>query len=803
MGRTQDFSFPGTPYDVQKQLMSAMYNTIEDGSIGLFESPTGTGKTLSIICSALSWLEHNRVFVNAPQLQNDDEPDWVNDQAKGRDDSALREGLDRRKQAFANRIRNSQKQPESLPKRIRRAKNDDLFSDSDSDDENLMSKRQRTSNTRIIFATRTHSQLTQFVEELRKTKFGSDGTKFDCFSDELPISTILFGSRKHSCINETVRSLNSASAISERCRELTENCEQPVVAKRKRSSNHCPYKDQKAEAILRDKGMTNIHTIEELAAVGKEIGACPYFATRQALDSNEVDVIAVPYSAVLHEQTRRSLGITVDENTVVIFDEAHNIVNTMCELYSNVLTRPSLVHAVQALKLYMDRYRLRFSSSNLFKLRQLIHLAEGLLSMLCSREEKGGKGRVVHPSAILLEARVDNINLYDLAQFVDESRLSKKLRGFVDGGHMDNKPAKMTSKNTELVEKSDRIQKVAKQSLVAFENFLRSLSDCSKYARVAIYPYAVQSDFSETEDEFLPWDMVARLKYFLVDPAAVFSASMKNARALLLVGGTLSPRYAIKNALLKYMKRGDVVEFECDHVVPASNVITRICGKGPSGAPLEFTYATRQNTFVLDELAQAVQSCVQLVDGGVVIFFSSYELMRCTIARWKATGSFHKINTIKPIVLEQRGSNDAFVRFQEHVRRDKTKGALLAAVMGGKLSEGINFSDDLGRMVLVVGMPFANVNQPETKEVIAQLQSAKERSEYLESECLTMVNQSIGRAVRHKNDFASIILMDQRFSRSTAVQKLPRFVRRDLETASTFSCLEDDIRKFFVNHRYT
>lgn len=783
--------------------MSAIYKTIDDGSIGLFESPTGTGKTLSIICSALSWLEHNRLSVNAPQVQNDDEPDWVNDQAKGRDDSVLREGLDRRKQAFAHRIRNSLKQPESLPKRSRKLKTDDPFSDSDDDNDNWMLKSRGTSNTRIIFATRTHSQLTQFVEELRKTRFGGDATKFDDFSGELPISTILFGSRKHSCINETVRALNSAAAISERCREITENSEQPVVAKRKRSRNHCPYKDQKAEAILRDKGMTKIHTIEELATTGKEIGACPYFATRQALDTNEVDVIAVPYSAVLHEQTRRSLGITVDANTVVIFDEAHNIANTMCELYSTVLTRPSLVHTIQALKLYMDRYRLRFSPSTLFKIRQLIQLGEGLLSMLRNRKEKSGNGRVVHPSAILLEARVDNINLYALVQFMDESRLSKKLRGFVDGGHTDKEYAKLTSKNTELVEKPDKTQKAAKQSLVAFENFLRSLSDCSKYARVAIYPYAVQSDFSQTEDDSLPWEMVARLKYFLVDPAAVFSAGMKTAKALLLVGGTLSPRYAIKNALLKHMKRGDVIEFECDHVVPASNVITRICGKGPSGAPLEFTYAARQNTSVLDELAQAVQSCVRLVAGGVVIFFSSYELMRCTVARWKATGSYHRISMIKPIILEQRGSNDAFAKFQGYVRRDKTKGALLAAVMGGKLSEGINFSDDLGRMVLVVGMPFANVNQPETKEVVAQLRSAKERSEYLESECLTMVNQSIGRAVRHKNDFASIVLMDQRFSRNTTVQKLPNFVRRDLKTATTFSMLEDDIRKFFVNQRCT
>ncbi|GMG00284.1 unnamed protein product [[Candida] boidinii] len=94
------FYHPYEPYDVQLNLMKSIYDTIDNGyKLGLFESPTGTGKTLSIICSTMTWLRIQRQKENATKLldkktengiddglnddnhdnddDDDDEPDWV------------------------------------------------------------------------------------------------------------------------------------------------------------------------------------------------------------------------------------------------------------------------------------------------------------------------------------------------------------------------------------------------------------------------------------------------------------------------------------------------------------------------------------------------------------------------------------------------------------------------------------------------------------------------------------------------------------------------------------------------------
>ena len=55
-----DVYFPFPPYECQVDFMGKVIEALKNEENALLESPTGTGKTLSLLCSALAWLRAER-----------------------------------------------------------------------------------------------------------------------------------------------------------------------------------------------------------------------------------------------------------------------------------------------------------------------------------------------------------------------------------------------------------------------------------------------------------------------------------------------------------------------------------------------------------------------------------------------------------------------------------------------------------------------------------------------------------------------------------------------------------------------
>ncbi|KAH8937953.1 hypothetical protein BDL97_16G056800 [Sphagnum fallax] len=158
--------FPYNAYDCQLVYMERVISALQKGSNALLESPTGTGKTLCLLCATLAWRES---LAPPPSLQS------------------------------------GSQQPTQLSARAGSSRTDFNKPDSDPMDESL----QRLPT--IVYASRTHSQLQQVIRELKATIYRP--------------KMVVLGSREQMCIHSDVQSMRGR-VQNHACRSLTKgrNC---------------------------------------------------------------------------------------------------------------------------------------------------------------------------------------------------------------------------------------------------------------------------------------------------------------------------------------------------------------------------------------------------------------------------------------------------------------------------------------------------------------------------------------------------------------------------------------------------
>ena len=998
-------AFPHEPYGIQLELMRSLYATLRRGGIGVFESPTGTGKTLSVLCSALQWLEDERKANARGDTNNnsndadacDDEPDWLRDFAsnkRGRDASdretrrrARREEARRRaaeadRVFFASRGVNASErgafggggrlQKSSTKSKaaaeaaavaayaaavsrgasrddaieeaefladdwsdetglanskasLKYLRGDDTSSDEDADAKKKNVKRFRrrglgplgSSKTgvvdsedseddapsqQIIFCSRTHSQLTQVVGELRSTAFGKPAGANE--EDRL-VSAVAVAGRRQLCVNRDALETAGASAsrLNERCLELAEEGRKAGGGKKAKDAKGtdegadkkqkgvaekgCPFLRKRRAAVseLAEEALATPMDIEDLAAAGVKRKACPYYAAREA--HKRADLIFAPYASLLHAETRESLGIRLS-NAVVVFDEAHNLAEAVHGAYGASITGKQIDAVFGMVNAYVERFYSRLSPSNLRHLKTLKALCAAFGKALeddgrDTSNDKTTPTVVKTLNDFLFDAGADAVNVFALTKYLKESKIAHKIAGYGerartntsaadDGASLKNASAReenaskwdwsdddadvdlgvaaVVRRDTNATRQHKAHQKTPRVGSVhALAAFVSALAAADADGRVLVEKKEKNALDLNLDSARSPG---GRLKFVLLDAAARFRAVVDQARAVVLVGGTLSPidelaaqlfpdcapvrggsadadtsgypvaktsaepspseatndRNALRAELTRpTFDRKPLFSLSLGHVVPSDALLPLAVGTGPSGLTLDFSFGKRDDEKMIDELGRIVCNACAVTPGGAVVFFPSFAYADKVYTRWTHTGLLQRIARLKTVFREPRNAadvetalrsfSDAVARFSVgsdvvsssvsnatatavHNKPSQT-GALMLCVCGGKLSEGINFKDALGRLVVMVGLPYANPEEPELKARVAYLderegsffsdekknkneRGAKTRGRrYYEALCMRSVNQSVGRAIRHVGDYAAILLCDRRY----------------------------------------
>ncbi|PIK50392.1 hypothetical protein BSL78_12716 [Apostichopus japonicus] len=791
-----EFPFPFPPYPIQEDFMQNLYSTLQDGKVGIFESPTGTGKSLSLICGALTWLrdfeEQQRKELDSLIQENSDinsssadvnqktqsevksQPEWLfefdSKKSKIEEEERLkakRELLKRRetklrelkskakskKRKLVSRENFSKPSPDSRedaeveinPPGDGKVEDDDEIlvadytsdqetEDGGSDEEEDKVNTDEDELTKVYYCSRTHSQLSQFVHEVRKSPFGGE------------VRLTNLGSRQTLCINPTVRKLKSLTLINDRCLDMQRNKTVPKkskedsgTAKRRRaSSTSCPYYNQARLEEFKDKLAMEPLDIEQLVDSGKEIKACPYYGTRHSVPFSQI--VVLPYNILLHKSTREACGIKLDGN-IVIIDEAHNLLETISSVHSVEVSGRQVNKAFSQLGQYMHRYKSRLKAKNLMYIKQILQVLTAFIGALGSKPastpatnqeaKPGSSTTLLTINDFLFEAKLDNINFFKLQRYCQRSKISHKLNGFVE--------KKMDSEVKLVGDIKESSQ------AMGMSNFLKQIKE-----------QQLQKGLKNEKN--------------IKDEAGGSSCeSMEASSPLMHIQSFLQ-------ALTNADRDGRVVIYKKGHVIPPDHLLPICLSHGPSGRQMEFTFQSRNKPETLDELGRILVNLSTIIPAGLVCFFPSYEYADNVFSYWGKTGVLSRLEKKKAIFQEPKkatqveqvlGSFASVIKynFKDHVTKffhlsllkpiskplGTQNGAILFCVVGGKMSEGINFSDDMGRCVIMVGLPYANIQSPELKEKMDYLnatmpliQGRTAGQVHYENMCMKAVNQSIG-----------------------------------------------------------
>jgi regulator of telomere elongation helicase 1 len=262
--RGLNVEFPFEPYPCQVDYIDKVLEALTTGNNALLESPTGTGKTICLLCATLAWQAHE-------------------------------------KKMKPNKVSIGYNLP-SQPNVTFSGPNSKI----------------------IIYASRTHSQLSQVVSELRRSGY-------------TPRMTIM-ASREQLCINDRISNTLRGGALNHACNKLS-------------AQRSCMFKNNLENYSGGAEGSGSgspILDIESLVNLGRQDAICPYFYSRD--NATKAELVLLPYNYLIDSSIRTTLRGVDWQDACIIIDEAHNLEQIASDASSFALSTADLAACITELQ---------------------------------------------------------------------------------------------------------------------------------------------------------------------------------------------------------------------------------------------------------------------------------------------------------------------------------------------------------------------------------------------------------------------------------------------------------------------
>jgi len=279
---------------------------------------------------------------------------------------------------------------------------------------------------------------------------------------------------------------------------------------------------------------------------------------------------------------------------------------------------------------------------------------------------------------------------------------------------------------------------------------------------------------------------VYSLSIWCLNPSVAFKPIAQVAKSIILTSGTLNPFSCFAEELDTKFE----INLETNHVINPDTQLwirsiglidkIRLNGRHKNVGSYEYQ----------DSIGKAVFEYCKIIPHGVLCFFPSYSFQQQLIARWKVTGLWNNLTKVKHIRIEPKSGdfskilNDYYNLIKLSTLK-KGIGVLFLAVFRGKVSEGLDFSDNNCRGVISVGIPYPQIKDLKITLKIEYNNEKKDKmlngNKWYDLQAFRSLNQALGRCIRHKRDYGAIILLDERFNSSENINKLSEWMRSSVK----------------------
>lgn len=605
-------------------------------------------------------------------------------------------------------------------------------------------------------------------------------------------------SRKNLCIHPTISQERKGAVVDEKCRRITngqlkEKVEKGLVTEEMQKSNPevysiCEFHENLTPMDQHDLIPNGVYSFEGLIKYCKENKTCPYFTVRRMIPF--CNIVIYSYHYLLDPKIAERVSKELSKDSIIIFDEAHNIDNVCIESLSLDLTDDTLKRATRGVHKLADAVDVMRKQDSAKLQLEYEKLVEGLRQAEIEREQELFMANPVLPQDLLDEAIPGNIRKAEhfisfLKRFIEYLKTRMKvlhvisetplsfLQHLKELTFIDKKPLRFSSERLSLLVRTLELDDIEDFTAVKdIATFATLVSTYESGFQLILEPY-------ETDGSTVPNPI---LHFTCLDASIAIKPVFERFSSVIITSGTISPL----DMYPKMLNFETVIQESYSMTLARRSFLPMIVTKGSDQVSISSRFEIRNDPSVVRNYGSLLIEFSKITPDGMVVFFPSYLYMESIISMWQTMGVLDEVWKYKLILVETPDAQETSLALETYRKAcSNGRGAVLLSVARGKVSEGIDFDHHYGRTVLMIGIPF---QYTESRILKARLEFMRDNyqireNDYLSFDAMRHAAQCLGRVLRGKDDYGIMVLADRRFSRKK--NQLPKWIAQALNDSDT------------------